>query len=65
MKYEIIGKSNFKQKIEDVGMGLLSFRCISDYLEEYIRVCIKRNGDKTQIQSTHYNALGFMTIVMT
>ena len=26
---------------------------------------IKRNGDKTQMQSTHYNALGFMGIVMT
>ena len=29
------------------------------------RNCIKRNGDKTQMQSTHHNALGFMGIVMT
>ena len=29
------------------------------------RDCIKRNGDKTQMQSTHHNTLGFMGIVMT
>ena len=29
------------------------------------RDCIKRNGDKTQMQSTHHIALGFMGIVMT
>ena len=34
-------------------------------MEGYIRDCIKGNGDKTQMQSTHYNTLRFMGVVMT